>query len=106
MFPSGSDLAGLAQKLGTPGPVSGCLTGFNYMVTPAGRKLFLGWSDLEEKARTKVLNLLVTPERAATLACSMFITSLPRGWVNTSKPLRAAIFSCRNSTKAPRSVTL
>ena len=58
-----------------------------------------------EKARTRVLNLLETPERAATLACSEFITSLLLTPVNTKKPLRRRRFSGRMRLEAPINAT-
>src|SRR5213080_4777896 len=53
-----------------------------------------------EKARTRVLNLLETPERAATLACSESITSLLLARVNTKKPLRQRRFSGGNASES------
>src|SRR6266699_1580769 len=102
MSPSCRNLAGPVQRyleggLGCPTMAFGAS---HYRATRTGRKYFhgsYGSPSGQEKARTRVLNLLETPERAATLAGSNSIKTFSGVPVNTRKPLRAAVFSWRNA---------
>ena len=53
-----------------------------------------------KKPALEFSNLLETPERAATLACSNTIKPRYGAPVNTKKPLRATVFSRRNSSRS------
>ena len=102
MSPSCGNLAGPVQRhledgFGRPTMAFGAS---HYRATRTGRKYFHGSYGSpcgQEKARTRVLNLLETPERAATLACSDSIKTSSEVLVNTSKPLRGTLFSWRNT---------
>ena len=102
MSTSCGSLAGPTQRYleGGMGRPTMAFGASHYRATRTGRNYFRvshRSPSGQEKARTRVLNLLETPERAATLACSDSIKTSSEELVNTSKPLRAAVFSWRNT---------